>query len=471
MLDSLRPALIITRREVRDQLRDWRIIFPVLGLTLFFPFLMNFTAQQLLGFVQRYGADIIGERLVPFLLMVVGFFPISVSLVIALESFVGEKERGSIEPLLNTPLRDWQLYLGKLLAVTIPPLVYSYIGMGVYLAGLSLKGIPWPEPAMLIQIIALTTVQAVMMVAGAVVVSSQATSIRSANLLASFIIIPSAFLIQGESVLMFWANYAMLWWAVFGVMILTILLVRVGLAHFQREELLGRELDVLNLRWIWSTFIHAFTGGERNLSGWYRHLIRTALPETKKAVWMVVGLAVVGVIVGVAQVQRFPLHFSPDAFQGADQRIQELLQVGTPGELRPVLLILWQNTRVLLLSLVLGILSLGVLGVLPFFASMGATGFLVGILAANGFPASAYLGLVLPHAFFEVPAAILATAAVLRAGALLATPNKNKTVGEVWISSLAHWCKLMLGLVLPLLLVASMIEAWVTPRLAMLLLR
>lgn len=136
MLSEIRPALNIAVREVRDMFRDWRIIFPTLALTVFFPFLMNFTARQILGFVQKYGATIIGERLVPFLLMITGFFPISVSLVIALESFVGEKERGSIEPLLNTPLKDWQLYLGKLVSSVVPPLLSSYLGMVVYLAWL-----------------------------------------------------------------------------------------------------------------------------------------------------------------------------------------------------------------------------------------------------------------------------------------------------------------------------------------------
>src|SRR5574340_140884 len=136
LLAELRPAFIVTRREVRDQFRDWRIVFPILGLTLFFPFLMNFTAEQILGYVQKYGATIIGDRLVPFLLMIVGFFPISVSLVIALESFVGERERGSIEPLLCAPLKDWQLYLGKLASSVVPPLAASFLGMGVYIAGL-----------------------------------------------------------------------------------------------------------------------------------------------------------------------------------------------------------------------------------------------------------------------------------------------------------------------------------------------
>ena len=125
MWRDIQPALAITKREVRDQFRDWRIIFPVLGLTVFFPFLMNFTAKTALDFVSKYGASLIADRLVPFLFMIVGFFPISVSLVIALESFVGEKERGSIEPLLNTPLKDWQIYLGKLLSSAIPPLTFQ----------------------------------------------------------------------------------------------------------------------------------------------------------------------------------------------------------------------------------------------------------------------------------------------------------------------------------------------------------
>ena len=103
MLDDIRSALIITRREVRDQLRDWRIIFPIAILTLIFPFLANFTTGQILGFVQKYGANLLAERFIPFLLMIVGFFPISISLVIALESFAGETERRSIEPLLSSP--------------------------------------------------------------------------------------------------------------------------------------------------------------------------------------------------------------------------------------------------------------------------------------------------------------------------------------------------------------------------------
>src|SRR5687767_6021249 len=170
---NLSRALIVTKREVSDMFRDWRIIAPTLVLTLIFPTIANWGAGRMLGFMQNYGAAIIGDRLIPFLLMVVGFFPISVSLVIALESFVGEKERHSLEPLLSSPLTDTQLYVGKMFAAMVPPLFASYLGITVYLVGLSLT-VGWQANlTLLVQILLLTTIQALLMVSGAVVISSQ----------------------------------------------------------------------------------------------------------------------------------------------------------------------------------------------------------------------------------------------------------------------------------------------------------
>ena len=405
--------------------------------------------------------------------MIVGFFPISVSLVIALETFVGEKERMSIEPLLNTPLKDWQLYLGKMLSATIPPLLSSFLGMAVYISGLVFQHISLPEPGIMILIVLLTTVQAIVMVAGAVVVSSQATSVRAANLLASFIIIPMALLIQGESIIMFWGEISTLWWVVAGLFALTILFVRVGLAHFQREELLGKEIDVLNLKWGLRVFWRSFSGESRNVVEWYR----VALPEAVRALWKpstVMGLlSLAGVLVGfviVAQWTQFggiPKEFK--SFTDPGSRIQALLQQWPLFAGGPVLMIWWQNTRALLLGLVLGVFSIGILGVLPLFATMIVLGGLMNILAQSGVPIMAYLfGMILPHGVVEIPAAILASAAVLQAGAILATPTPGKTVGEVWITAMGEWAKIMLGVVIPLLLVAAALEVWVTPRIAFL---
>lgn len=471
MLEEVRLALVITRREVRDQFRDWRIIFPVVGLTLFFPFLMNFTAQQIVGFVQQYGAPAIGERLIPFLLMIVGFFPISTSLVIALETFVGEKERGSIEPLLNSPLKDWQIYLGKLLSATVPPLLSSFLGMSVYLIGLVINGIPLPEPSLMFQIICLTVVQAVLMVAGAVVVSSQATSVRAANLLASFIVIPVALLIQGESVVMFWGDYQILWWAVAGLGILAALLVRVGLAHFRREELLGRDIDVLNVRWMWKVFRNSFMGDAKNIVEWYRILGRKTLKNIEWPVLLMTGLVIAGVLIGITQVDRFFIPLKGVTPQEIQKQINLMIKILPINSFQPVLLLLWQNVRVLILSMVLGIFSLGILGVIPVMATMAITGYLFELLSQNGLPVITFIGFLLPHGLLEIPAAILAGAAVLKAGALLATPTPDKTVGEVMIESLAEWTRIMVGVVIPMLFVAACLEAWVTPRFVNLLLQ
>jgi uncharacterized membrane protein SpoIIM required for sporulation len=471
VVEALRPILVITRREVRDQFRDWRIFFPVIGLTLFFPFLMNFTAGQMLRFVEQYGANIVADRLVPFFLLIVGFFPISFSLVIALESFVGEKERGSIEPLLNSPLADWQLYLGKLLAVTIPPLLYSFIGMGVYLIGLFRQGINLPEPSLLLQIFTLTAVQALMMVSGAVVVSTQATSVRSANLLASFIIIPTALLIQGESVVMFWGDYATLWWVVIGLVVLSILLVRVGLAHFQREELLGRELDVLSIRWIWRVFWSAFSGDAHSIRQWYGSIFRITLPGMKRSILFVIFVSISALLIGFSQADRLQLPLINTPKDYISTNLQTVVQYIPSMGFSPVGLIIWQNVRVMLIALIAGAFTLGVLGVLPLMATVGVAGYLAGIMASQGFSMLAFAGLILPHGILEIPAAILATAAVLQVGVVLATPTPGKTIGEAWVVSLGKWSQTMVGLVLPMFVLAALVEVWITPKLALLIFR
>ncbi|MDX9850518.1 MAG: stage II sporulation protein M [Anaerolineaceae bacterium] len=468
MFNQLKPALVITKREVRDQFRDWRIIFPILGLTIFFPFLMNFTTSQVLQFVNRYGASIVGERLVPFSMMIVGFFPISVSLVIALESFVGEKERGSIEPLFNTPLLDWQIYIGKLLSSIVPPLFASFFGMAVYSAGLIINDVPLPELHLVIQIVAITIIQAIVMVAGAVVVSSQATSVRAANLLASFIIIPMALLIQGESIVMFWGDYLTLWWVVFGLFILAILLLRIGLAHFSREELLGREIDVLNFRWGWKVFRTSFIGNATNLWNWYKSEVFPYIKELRYSILVLSVLVLAGFLVGKSQISRFAFPMDQLGVENMKEQLAQLSQTWKIGNFSPVLLIFWQNIRVLLLAFILGIISLGIFGILPLFASVSIVGYVVGLLGNLGSSVSTYvLGFILPHGIIEIPAAIIATAAIYQIGVILATPNIQLTIGEVWLKSIANWAKVMVGVVIPMLLIAAIIEAWFTPAFAL----
>src|SRR4030065_127798 len=414
MLDSIRPALIITRREVRDQLRDWRIILPVMLLTLFFPFLANFTTQQVLGFVEKYGANILAERFIPFLLMIVGFFPISISLVIALESFAGETERRSIEPLLSSPLTDTQLYLGKLFASLLIPLVASYLGMLVYLVAIFRSSSWKAEPMFLVLIFLLTAVQALVMVSGAVVISTQTTSVRAANLLASFIIIPMALLIQAESVMMLWADYRILWWAVLAQVILAGLLVRMGISHFNREELLGREIDVLNLHWVWQVFRNEFVGQAHSVGDWYlREIPRTLRRMTIPIGWMTLLLAG-GVCLRARLVEN--LGITPDLI-GLDSL--KNIDVQVLGQFRQlgffstssVLTIWWHNLRAVSIAILLGIFTLGVAGGLILMSPLMVAAFFTGIVSLTGIhPPTASIACALPPWIFEIPALILAGA-------------------------------------------------------------
>jgi hypothetical protein len=53
IMQTLSNALIITRREVRDSLRDWRIMAPIFILTLVFPLLANVMTQIFTSFFEN----------------------------------------------------------------------------------------------------------------------------------------------------------------------------------------------------------------------------------------------------------------------------------------------------------------------------------------------------------------------------------------------------------------------------------
>jgi len=485
--EPLRMVLTLVGREIRDTLRDWRIVVPIVILTVFFPGLMSVVADLALNWVVKYGDPIIGERLIPFLLMVVGFFPISFSLVIALETFVGEKERNSLEPLLATPLTDAQLYLGKTLAAVIPPLLAAYLGITVYLVGLVLFEGWTASPTLLALIITLTTAEGVVMVSGAVVLSSQTTSVRAANLLASFIIIPMALLVQAEAMIMFYANYDALWWVVLFLIVVDVILVRMGIHIFNREELLGREIDELNVASLWHIFRgylrwdRWFFGADlrpaahgRQTPGWLRWLGTLCglyfreIPAILRRSWMAHAMVIVGllasVIIGYAFAGRYELP--PDMLR-LDQVSSEMFAELPAIDWLPTFTtwgVLSNNVRALLLATLLAVFSFGTLAVGLLMAPLAIVFFFVAQVGRLGYsPVLFFSAFVLPHGILELPAATIATALAVRMGAAFMSPPQGMTVGQGWLRALADFVKVFLALVLPLLALAAAIEVYVTP--------
>ncbi|MBI5954160.1 MAG: stage II sporulation protein M [Chloroflexi bacterium] len=469
MFTKLRPVWLIAGRELKDQFRDWRVIAPMLILLICFPFLMNEFAKQTVDFMNQYDANLILDRFVPFSIMIIGFFPITISLVVALESFVGEKERGTIEPILSAPLDDWQLYFGKLLVGVATPLVASYLSILLYLVLVVRQDLNMPSPMVMTQLFLLTTAHATLMVSAAIVISVQSTSVKAANLLASFIIIPIAILMQGEAVLLFWGNERVLWLAIAGVMIISLLLIRVGIAHFEREYLLGREIDVINLRWIGRTFWRNFIGGAESFGQWYGTIF-VALRRIAPAFLAVTLVAVVSVWLGydlvMVNVSDMLHEATPERLQRIESRIDHMPDLtNLEGSISAPFLFM-NNTRAVAAIFLMGLFSFGVLGILIYMLNIGLIGGLYALLELLGIqPIPLFLAGIVPHGIFEIPALMIGSAVALYMGAALVTPQTGKSMGEVMIELLVDWVKIFLGVVIPLLAIAAVVEAYVTPGL------
>lgn len=463
---SLHQVLIITRREIRDQLRDWRITTPIILLTLFFPLLMSFVAQRAADFVFEFGGDaIIIERFIPFLLMVVGFFPTSISLVIALESFVGEKERYSLEPLLSSPLSDAELYLGKMLACTVPPLIAAGLGMTVYLVGLALTVGWYATPELLAIIVTLTALQALVMVAGAVVLSGQTTSVRAANLLSSFIVVPFALLINGESILMFWGMYDVLWLIALALALLLVVLVRMGVKIFNREELLGRDLDEVNLAAIGRALRAEWVGVGSTPALWWTREIPATLQRLAAPILVTALTVLAGLALGAALVAQYPLSITREQLNLGESAtfINQALEQSGLASAEGAAWVLLYNIRGLALASFASIFSFGIVGLALLMVPFGLIGFVGGQLAAIGLNPVLLLAAVAPHGLFEVPAALIAGGAMVRLGACVIAPPPGKTLGQGWLTALADWAKAFVAVVVPLLVLGALMEAFVTP--------
>ncbi len=465
--ETWRGIALIVRREIVDTLRDWRIVAPITTLVLAFPFIAEFVAAEGLKFFNKYGAALIMERFFPFLILVVGFFPSTFSLVIALETFVGEKERRSLEPLLATPLTDGQLYVGKLIAATLPPVVASYVGMLFYILLLGLKLHWWPSLHLLAVAFVLATTQALVMVAVAVIISAQSTSVRAANLLASFIIIPMSLVLQWEAGLLLFADFTALWLIALFLFVATLLFVRIGLRMFDREYLLGRELDFLDF----GAFGRAFLEGLR-WPGSLRALYGEEIPALLRVLRaeLTVTLVVIGggLLIALWGFWRFPLPRTAVPLLSQPLTMEQITQGAVDIPLLPPLsplTLFTRNAGAVLLGAFLSIFTLGIVFQLMVMGVTAVVGYALLLTLHWGMPA-AVPAMLAPHGPFEMTAIIIATAQSLRLGLILLSPA-HEGGGFLGLGrELGHFVKLFAALIAPLLLIAAIIEATITPRLA-----
>lgn len=128
----------IARKELRDYRRNRFIIVTMSITPLIFivaPMIQILTISATVS-SQRLD-DRIGISLLYMLLI-----PAIVPSVLAAYSVVGEREQGTLEPVLSTPIRSEEFLLGKALAVLLPTLGIAYAIFGVFLAAAGLFAHP-----------------------------------------------------------------------------------------------------------------------------------------------------------------------------------------------------------------------------------------------------------------------------------------------------------------------------------------
>src|SRR5712691_1047420 len=235
-----RKAQLVAARDLRDAVSELRLIIAMVGLGLAIPIACAIGVR---GLALYGGGTAVVNRLSLVGAFFVVFIPASFSLVLALESFVGERERTTLEVLLSTPLREAEIYAGKVVAVLTVSLTLCYGGLFVSCL-VAFPGLGYFPLGILLALALSTICQVAAMVAGAVIISLNARTMRAANVMASFIILPMSVVLQVEAALILIGRPEFLWGFAALMIVLAAVLLRMGLAGFSREALLAREVGL-----------------------------------------------------------------------------------------------------------------------------------------------------------------------------------------------------------------------------------
>lgn len=139
---SRRRVIAIVRKEFRDYRRNpymlWTMaIIPVI-----------FLLQPLISILALPAAAAVPLSHKHQLLYMLGI-PALVPSILAASSVVTERQQGTLEPVLTTPIRREEFLLAKALAPLVPAVAVSYLVYGVFVVVIELFAQPGVAPALL----------------------------------------------------------------------------------------------------------------------------------------------------------------------------------------------------------------------------------------------------------------------------------------------------------------------------------
>lgn len=139
---TMRHAWTIARRELADVRHDRGTLVTAAFFVLVMPLILVFTSIRPAAHEVERAAAPDARRalslLLPVFMMQVGFLPLFVGVNVAATAFAGERENGTLEPLVATPVASEAIFAGKLMAAAIPAFGASLMAQVIYLVGVLL---------------------------------------------------------------------------------------------------------------------------------------------------------------------------------------------------------------------------------------------------------------------------------------------------------------------------------------------
>jgi ABC-2 type transport system permease protein len=184
-----RRVRAIVRKELRDFRRNRSL---VIGMAII-PVL--FCVQPLVAVFTLDPAASTTLRHQHVLLYMLGI-PALVPSFVAAYAVVGERQQGTLEPVLTTPIRREELLLGKALAALLPSLAVAYVVYGLFLACVEFFAAPAVASALIRLPDLLAQVVFTPLLAGwsiwiAILISTRSNDIRVAQQFALLASLPS----------------------------------------------------------------------------------------------------------------------------------------------------------------------------------------------------------------------------------------------------------------------------------------
>ncbi len=134
------------RAIIRKELREYRRNRSVVSTMAIFPLI--FLIQPLFAIVRANDATANSLREVHLLLYMLAI-PVLTPAAVAASAVAGERQQGSLEPILTTPIPREEFLLGKALAALIPSIVIAYVVYAVFIACVLLFAAPGVATAIL----------------------------------------------------------------------------------------------------------------------------------------------------------------------------------------------------------------------------------------------------------------------------------------------------------------------------------